>query len=803
MANIVKAALSVPEELLVFGYSCKLFRDDEKAQFIESGSHLIPWMGDTTMMIDRYDVRGALYDLGAAASSGPPAVLTEVELKEEELCKYERYVALYYDLDVIAEKEEEESKRLQMELAHGTSSFSQVGYSYDGFPMAVPDTADDSSQTSNVPQPALDTVVSVPLQNKPHDKFTPPSSLSLPPGIVVPTSLKQHKIIVKTAGFIAKQGSQMEIILKTKQTGNALFGFMSFDNSLNAYYKHIVGLMKSGRYVEEQQDEDPVEDAPAASFNPSADAAPDAATPSRKVTTFSDCSYSKLISKIKENQAKQANSQASAADAISQQTEKSKASIQSVAQAPLAVPSSPCVQPTAADKTVAPNKPFAGLVDYPSFNQADESDYSYSDSDSHSPVTPAPQNGDIQPKVTKNKDKSCLGKRNSSLKKDGEVSNVIDSYDAVKWPSNRDQMVIDKIACYIVKNGSRFEQTIKSRGDPRFDFLKTGNDYNKYFELKKSLFAEIFGEHLSKSASKRSESTRDMKTVIAASKSMAGSDCVSSPPTISFKLKQRKDQEVTLPPTSFPLESSSSEEDLENLDAEEQQKRQELRQERRRWRQMKREQFEQEKKERKLREEELEKKRAEEAKRAAMKNYDEYERPKAMQEDEENSSADEEMYDIFKYAQENRGADEYGDSCDAQEAAAAPAKPSEKRRKRKAAAHAFISKLKVDPANPPAPPMIGPQLPPEIAALMMAATTSPPPPPSPLPSSPTLSPRPASSCPPSSPPSPRTPQPLSKDHSPSMDRSRSPAAVVSEPAEDGLISTAHDDTVSQAAPLCT
>jgi flagellar motility protein MotE (MotC chaperone) len=142
-----------------------------------------------------------------------------------------------------------------------------------------------------------------------------------------------------------------------------------------------------------------------------------------------------------------------------------------------------------------------------------------------------------------------------------------------------------------------------------------------------------------------------MKTVIAASKSMAGSDYVSSPPTISFKLKQRKDQEVTLPPTSFPLESSSSEEDLENLDAEEQQKRQDLRQERRRWRQMKREQFEQEKKERKLREEEQEMKRAEEANRAAMKNYgDEYERLKAMQEDE-NSSADGEMYDIFKYGE--------------------------------------------------------------------------------------------------------------------------------------------------------
>lgn len=62
-----------------------------------------------------------------------------------------------------------------------------------------------------------------------------------------PTSIKQHKIIVKTAKFIAKQGTQMEIVLKTKQANNAMFGFLSFDNHLNQYYKHMVTLIKAGR----------------------------------------------------------------------------------------------------------------------------------------------------------------------------------------------------------------------------------------------------------------------------------------------------------------------------------------------------------------------------------------------------------------------------------------------------------------------------------------------------------------------------------------------------------------------------
>jgi len=41
------------EDLLVFGYACKLFRDDEKAYSIDQGKLLIPWMGDDSIKIDR------------------------------------------------------------------------------------------------------------------------------------------------------------------------------------------------------------------------------------------------------------------------------------------------------------------------------------------------------------------------------------------------------------------------------------------------------------------------------------------------------------------------------------------------------------------------------------------------------------------------------------------------------------------------------------------------------------------------------------------------------------------------------
>ena len=56
-----------------------------------------------------------------------------------------------------------------------------------------------------------------------------------------------NQIIVKTASFVVKQGLQMEILLKTKQSYNSQFDFLSYDDYLNPYYKHIQNLIKTNQ----------------------------------------------------------------------------------------------------------------------------------------------------------------------------------------------------------------------------------------------------------------------------------------------------------------------------------------------------------------------------------------------------------------------------------------------------------------------------------------------------------------------------------------------------------------------------
>lgn len=41
------------DDLLVFGYACKLYRNDANSILENSGQLLIPWMGENALRVDR------------------------------------------------------------------------------------------------------------------------------------------------------------------------------------------------------------------------------------------------------------------------------------------------------------------------------------------------------------------------------------------------------------------------------------------------------------------------------------------------------------------------------------------------------------------------------------------------------------------------------------------------------------------------------------------------------------------------------------------------------------------------------
>lgn len=52
-ASTNQTSCASKSDLLAFGYSCKLFDNDNSANFLEKGQNLVPWSGDNKLLIDR------------------------------------------------------------------------------------------------------------------------------------------------------------------------------------------------------------------------------------------------------------------------------------------------------------------------------------------------------------------------------------------------------------------------------------------------------------------------------------------------------------------------------------------------------------------------------------------------------------------------------------------------------------------------------------------------------------------------------------------------------------------------------
>ncbi|KAE8743534.1 hypothetical protein FOCC_FOCC010859 [Frankliniella occidentalis] len=419
------------EELLVFGYSCKLFRDDEKALFIDQGKHLIPWMGDDTLKIDRYDVRGTVYDLrpleplGGGASDALWSTLSDAERKVEQLCDEERYRALYHNEAEEALYQEEELKRLHKAL-DPQNSYGQVAYSYD----------EETEQNVSTDADSKDPCEATDEEDEP---FIPPPELDVPVGMVLPERTKLNAIIEKTAAFINTQGPQMEIILKMKQANNPQFSFLSFDCPLHAYYRHVLMAIKTGRYLtrqqrqqQEQNDTENSEDY----LHPSLSIA---AKPVELVV-FCTGDWASLKSKL-------------IGDMLD---------LIELVDKCLGAPSIPSIS----------YKPSADCAYSMLVNKIKDRQGKLTD-DNSGPGSPGESAGYYEMESNNNTVMIFFRKDNSS-----QVNH------SILAPPPDIQVIIDKMASYVIKNGRDFESVVRSKGDERFAFLDVGHKFHPYYDHK-------------------------------------------------------------------------------------------------------------------------------------------------------------------------------------------------------------------------------------------------------------------------------------------------------------------------------
>ena len=167
-----------------------------------------------------------------------------------------------------------------------------------------------------------------------------------------------------------------------------------------------------------------------------------------------DCAYSKLVHKIKVKQEQQKASVISAQAAATGLDSCESSPVPSFPSSPISTPatvpatsaviSSPAVLSTpepisnkSSKKRRSTEYIKKGLVDYPSFNQT--MDGSSCDEDEEK-IFETP----LKPTST------------------STPANI--DYSNIKWPPPDIQMVIDKMASYIIKNGPEFESVVRSRG---------------------------------------------------------------------------------------------------------------------------------------------------------------------------------------------------------------------------------------------------------------------------------------------------------------------------------------------------
>lgn len=160
------------------------------------------------------------------------------------------------------------------------------------------------------------------------------------------------------------------------------------------------------------------------------------------------------------------------------------------------------------------------------------------------------------------------------------------------------QIIIDKMASYVAKNGRDFETIVKNKGDPRFNFLELSHQYHGYYAHKLTVYEGAINpkvlteeqllqkqepqeekqkklEELQKKQQRMEEVQKRVKMIQAKKKNggdtkmKQNTGSAKQITTVSFSIKKPKDGESTVieKRNALPLEESDEEMESDKKDA--------------------------------------------------------------------------------------------------------------------------------------------------------------------------------------------------------------------------------------------
>lgn len=150
------------------------------------------------------------------------------------------------------------------------------------------------------------------------------------------------------------------------------------------------------------------------------------------------------------------------------------------------------------------------------------------------------------------------------------------------------QIIIDKMASYVAKNGRDFESIVKNKGDPRFNFLELSHQYHGYYAHKLTIYEGAINprvlteeellrkqepqeekqkklEELQKKQQRMEEVQKRVKMIQAKKKGDGKDECSGKQiTTVSFSIKKPKDGDAPVIEKRSALPMEESDEEIED-----------------------------------------------------------------------------------------------------------------------------------------------------------------------------------------------------------------------------------------------